>query len=81
MALGGKLDPIAVFSSCCTTGLIESLCSAWGELGAGAFEMLNCSWLRDVLRWLRKELASFSVHKYRSMVCSLYRYFCWFVWS
>jgi hypothetical protein len=63
-ARGWKWAPIAVFSSCCTTGLMESRCSAKLALDdAGASRMFNFSEGTMLCRCARKAAASLSVHK------------------
>jgi hypothetical protein len=63
VVFGGNVVPMAVFSSCCTTGLIESRCSGCGAWLAGAFLISRRSAARRLLRCAMKLPASFSVHK------------------
>jgi hypothetical protein len=68
-ALGWKCVPIAVFSSCWTTGLMESRCSAKLALeDAGALRMSNFSSGMMFCKWPNRVAASLSVHKYISIV-------------
>jgi hypothetical protein len=66
---GANWLPMAVFSSCCTTGLIESRCSfeAYDVLEAeGAFLISIRSALTTDFRLFSSVVASFSVHRYTS---------------